>query len=281
MFEKDKTISVTGVSLDKDSLHMEEGDTYTLTATVDQDGKIRAKGPGTAIITVTTEEGKFTAAYKVTVYAYDGGSSSGGSSSRPEPRYDVEMDVTGGSVKLSNNSPKAGDRVTVTLRPDAGMELERIEVVTEDGDTVKLTKVDEDEHTFRQPSDDVTIRVVFTAVETEPEVEFGDVKDTDWFAQAVEYVDGYADGTFGPTDPVTREQLAAILYRYAGKPVVGGESKTFADSDQISSWAVEAMDWAVKSGVLSGKGGDLLDPTGTATRAEVAQILMNFCEGME
>ena len=213
--------------------------------------------------------------------------------------------------------------------------------------TVKLTKVDEDEYTFRQPADDVTVRVVFTAVETEPEIEFSDVKDTDWFAAAVEYVvekglmqgvgadlfqpqgltdramvvtilyrlegepavtggqsfpdvapdtwyaeavrwassegivDGYADGTFGPTDPVTREQLAAILYRYAGKPVVEGESKTFADSDKISNWAVEAMDWAVKSGVLSGKGGDLLDPTGTATRAEVAQILMNFCENVK
>ena len=372
VFERDETVDVpvAGVTLDRDSLSLEEGDTYTLTATVlpenatnkavtwsssdtdvatvDENGKIRAKDPGTAIITVTTDDGDYTATCKVTVYEYDdGGSSSGGSSSRPEPRYDVELDVTGGSVKLSNTRPKAGDRVTVTLRPDAGMELERIEVVTEDGDTVKLTKVDEDEYTFRQPADDVTVRVVFMAVETEPEAGFSDVKDADWFAAAVDYVvekglmqgvgadlfqpqgltdramvvtilyrlegepavtggqsfpdvapgtwyaeavrwassegivDGYADGTFGPTDPVTREQLAAILYRYAGKPVVEVESKTFADSDQISSWAVEAMDWAVKSGVLSGKNGDLLDPTGTATRAEVAQILMNFCENVK
>ena len=85
---------------------------------------------------------------------------------------------------------------------------------------------------------------------------------------------------FAPNDTVTREQLATILYRYAetkGYDVTAeGDLSTFADGANTSSWAAEAMEWAVGSGLLSGKDGGKLDPTGTATRAEVATILMRF-----
>ena len=94
---------------------------------------------------------------------------------------------------------------------------------------------------------------------------------------------GYDTGAFGPEDSVTREQLAAILYRYAQAkgydPTQGGMAvREFSDSASISDWAQTAMSWAVNAQVLSGKGNGVLDPQGTATRAEVAQMLMNFVE---
>ena len=91
---------------------------------------------------------------------------------------------------------------------------------------------------------------------------------------------GYSNGKFGPNDPITREQLAAILYRYAQANgfTVGtlADLSAFADGSAASDWAEEAVRWAVGAGLLSGKSGRLLDPTGQATRAEVAQILMTF-----
>ena len=98
-------------------------------------------------------------------------------------------------------------------------------------------------------------------------------------------VSGYENGCFGPNDPVTREQLAAILYRYAQNEGYktsqsGKGTEGYLDASSISSYAVKAMDWAVNAGLLSGKGNNTLAPTAGATRAEVAQIFMNFCENI-
>ena len=88
---------------------------------------------------------------------------------------------------------------------------------------------------------------------------------------------------FAPNDLLTREQMALILYRYAqykGYEIqVDGEPlERFQDQDEISSWAVEAMAWAVDAGLLSGTGSAQLSPVNTASRAEVAQVLANFCQ---
>lgn len=118
---------------------------------------------------------------------------------------------------------------------------------------------------------------------------FPDVTSSDWFASAASwastqgFMSGYSNGRFGPNDPITREQLAAILFRYSSTKgynvSASAELSTFPDNAATSDWAVSAMRWAVGTGLLSGKtgvAGTRLDPTGTATRAEVAQILMNF-----
>ena len=118
---------------------------------------------------------------------------------------------------------------------------------------------------------------------------FPDVAAGAWYADAVNWaaargiVKGYDTGAFGPEDSVTREQLAAILYRYAqakgyDTTQSGMAVREFSDSASISDWAQTAMSWAVNAQVLSGKGNGVLDPQGTATRAEVAQMLMNFGE---
>lgn len=119
---------------------------------------------------------------------------------------------------------------------------------------------------------------------------FTDVPDGQWYTAAVDWaaeegiVDGYGDGSFRPDDNVTREQLAAILFRcarYLGTPETApGDLTAFGDCDKVSPWALEAMAWANGCGLINGKNGGLLDPTGNATRAEVATILMRFCENV-
>ena len=117
---------------------------------------------------------------------------------------------------------------------------------------------------------------------------FTDVAGGDWYASGVAWasangiVTGYGDGRFGPNDPITREQMAAILYRYAG---FAGQSTTgqadlsgYTDAGQVSPYAAEAMGWAVDRGLITGVSAGTLAPGGSATRAQVATILMRFCE---
>lgn len=120
---------------------------------------------------------------------------------------------------------------------------------------------------------------------------FTDVPDYQWYANAVNWaaseniVAGMGDGIFVPNSPVTREQMAAILYRYAQykgyDTTKTADISDFTDGNKTSAWAVPAMQWAVGTGLISGQGDGILAPNGTATRAEVAQILMNFCENIE
>ena len=118
---------------------------------------------------------------------------------------------------------------------------------------------------------------------------FADVDPAQWYGKAVAWaaknsiVTGYNDVTFGPNDPVTREQLAAILYRYAiyrGMTAVTLEDNLggFADAAQISAYAVPAMNWAVGKGLLNGTDG-LLMPKAQASRAQVAAIIHRYLEG--
>lgn len=104
-----------------------------------------------------------------------------------------------------------------------------------------------------------------------------------WYIDAVAWaaesgvVKGYGKGLFGPEDPVTREQLALMLWRYAGSPQTGGTLDHFADADMADAWAVDALSWAAEQGILRGKGREkLLDPTGKASRAEAAAMLTRW-----
>jgi uncharacterized repeat protein (TIGR02543 family) len=84
-----------------------------------------------------------------------------------------------------------------------------------------------------------------------------------------------SDGS-NPTDTITREQLATMLWRYVGSPDSSLETLDFTDADEVSAYAETAMRWAVETGILTGKGNGILDPQGSATRAQVAQMLMKF-----
>ena len=128
--------------------------------------------------------------------------------------------------------------------------------------------------------------------DSESSAAYSDTQASAWYAKAVAWagangiVSGYADGSFGPDDAVTREQFAAILYRYAQSL---GEGFTgswyflldYSDAQQISAWADEAMHWCVMKGILSGTGADTLSPGMSTTRGQMAVMLMQFCQRNE
>lgn len=119
---------------------------------------------------------------------------------------------------------------------------------------------------------------------------FPDVAQGDWYASGVAWasangvVSGYPDGTFGPNDPITREQMTAILYQFArtqGKlDSSRADLSAFADADTISSWAQESMSWAVAKGLIGGVSADMLAPGGFTTRAQAAVILTAFSKAL-
>lgn len=116
---------------------------------------------------------------------------------------------------------------------------------------------------------------------------FHDVPSGDWYAQAADWagqkklMEGYGDGQFGPEDPVTREQLSALLYRYAeykGWAAKGSDNLSgYSDGTSVSPWAQEAMEWAVGSGLITGSDNQL-SPGQGATRAQLAQVLMQLLQ---
>ena len=115
---------------------------------------------------------------------------------------------------------------------------------------------------------------------------FSDVTGGSWYGQGVAWaaeagiVSGYGDGRFGPDDSITREQLAAMLFRYAQllNMSTGGRDSLigFSDASSVSPWAQDAVAWAVDSGIISGLPDGTLAPAGTATRAEAAAMLQRF-----
>lgn len=119
---------------------------------------------------------------------------------------------------------------------------------------------------------------------------FTDVDSDEWYTDAViwasanDIVDGYGNGVFGTNDNVTREQMAAILYRYAsykGYDVAKvNELSAYTDAESIASYALAAMRWSNAEGLITGRTATTLAPDGTATRAEVATILMRFAENV-
>ena len=138
------------------------------------------------------------------------------------------------------------------------------------------------------------IVTILYRLEGEPVVDdaadFDDVEDGAWYAGAVRWaasesiIGGYGNGLFGTGDPVTREQLAAILYRYTvykGYDVSIGEDTnilSYADFADLSEYAIPAMQWACGAGIVTGTSESTLSPQGSATRAQVAAMMMRFCK---
>ena len=147
-----------------------------------------------------------------------------------------------------------------------------------------------------EPNADTTraqIAAVFCRLDGSPAVEgrnnYTDVEygsGAAWYYDAVTWaqqsgvMSGYGNNLFGPNDPVTRQQLAATFCNYANYKgydlSAAGDLSGFTDAGEISPWAQDAMKWAVGIGLMNGKGGGILDPQGTATRAEVAAMLHSF-----
>ena len=121
-------------------------------------------------------------------------------------------------------------------------------------------------------------------------MDFDDVNPAGWYGEAIRWaasegiVGGYGNGQFGPDDPITREQLSVILYRYAayaGYDVTErADLSGFSDAADASSYALDALAWANAAGIVNGTSGTTLDPQGSAVRAQAAAMLQRFCENI-
>lgn len=120
---------------------------------------------------------------------------------------------------------------------------------------------------------------------------FQDVDANAYYAAAVYWarkngiVSGYSEELFGPNDTITREQMAAILYRYAQyrgyDTTARADLRGYTDAAQVGEWAQDAMSWANGEGLVTGTSATTLTPKGSATRGQVASILMRFCENVK
>lgn len=285
-------------------------------------------------------------------------------------RYDGYITIINpknGEVSVSDDWANEDEKITLTITPDKGYVVDKIEIVDDEGDKIDAKKVDDkdDKYTFRMANCDVTVTVTFkeegkTTEDTDKEedkddestetteLNFTDVKESDWFFKGVEYVvdkgimsgvsenefapsgkltramlvqmlynmesrpacdaentfmdvpvgqwytdaviwandakivSGMGEGLFAPNMEITREQMVAMLYNYAkykGYDVTAfADLSAFADTASVSTWAQPAMQWAVAEGYISGMGDNQLAPQGTATRAEIASVIMRFME---
>lgn len=193
--------------------------------------------------------------------------------------------------------PGSNVTVTATFAPAQGSALPFTDVATGDWfyDAVAYVYenglVDGTSATTFSP-DVLTNRGMMATIlwrmEDKPQVDyamsFTDVATDIWYTEAVrwaaseEIMKGYSDTQFGPDDVITREQLATVFWRYLGSPAAESDLSAYPDGDSVGSWAVDAMTWAVDSGVINGTGDGTLKPQAAATRAELVTVLMRVLE---
>ena len=291
------TVPVTGVKLDQTELSLYTGESKTLIATVQpsdatnknvtwssdkpevatvENGKVTAKAAGTATITVTTEDGKKTAACTVTVTR---------SYIPPaNPNYRITVAATqGGTVTADPTAAKAGTTVTLTPVPHRGYQVGTVAVTDRFGQPVVVTEQADGTYTFTMPSGQVRVEVTFVEATPEP-LPFTDVNEDDWFHDAVQYayenglMDGVGDGQFAPNATTNRAMVVTILYRLAGEPAVSGDAAFTDVADGL--WYTDAVLWAAEKGIVNGISETEFAPSGDLTREQLATILYRYAESM-
>ena len=267
-----QVLTVTVANGEKDSVYWTSDDASVLT--VAQTGKVTAEKAGTATVTaaVTLKDGTvLTATIDITVKAgVAGGTGTGGTGGGS----------TGGTGSTGNGNGTTGGNTGATTTPTTfadvpatGWFAAAVETVAEKGLMKGVG------NGVFAPEASMTRAMLMTVLARL------DGQETDggaaWYSKGMDWAmaQGISDGTM-PEASITREQMAAMLYRYAGSPAVDAAMGMagFADVDAVSDWANDAVRWAVQQGLLTGKDGARLDPQGTATRAEVAAILARFIE---
>lgn len=209
-------------------------------------------------------------------WSRDGGSSSSDRDDS-DPRYAVGIpDKTeNGSVSVSPKNASQGDRVTVTVKPDAGYELDSLKVLDKNGKELELTDKGDGRFTFIMPAGKVEVKAAFTEeVKISP---FRDVPTDAYYYEAVKWAQkkgitgGIGDGLFGPNQPCTRAQIVTFLWRAAGAPVVNyAMDLTDVPSD---AYYAEAVRWALSQGITTGTADGKFSPNAPCTRAQAVTFL--------
>ena len=229
--------------------------------------------PSAAETAFTMPEGSVTVTAN---WSRDGGSSSSGRDDS-DPRYAVEIpDKTeNGSVSVSPKNASQGDRVTVTVKPDAGYELDSLKVLDKNGKELELTDKGDGRFTFIMPAGRVEVKAAFT--EEAKISPFRDVPTDAYYYEAVKWAQkkgitgGIGDGLFGPNQPCTRAQIVTFLWRAAGAPVVNyAMDLTDVPGD---AYYAEAVRWALSQGITTGTADGRFSPNAPCTRAQSVTFL--------
>ena len=205
---------------------------------------------------------------------------SGGSSGSSGYAITVPSNIKNGDVTVSPSRATAGTVVTITVKPDAGYELDSLTVTDKNGKTVALKDIGNNKYTFTMPSGAVKIAAEFVEEAPVSTLPFTDVAATAWYYDAVEYVydndlmNGTASDTFAPNATLTRGMLATVLWRMEGSPVVN-YALPFEDvsGDQ---WYTEAIRWAASVGVVNGTSATTYAPNANITREQLATMLYRY-----
>ena len=183
-----------------------------------------------------------------------------------------------GVVTASADEPYTGTRITVTVKPDSGYELDELTVTDAKGKDVKVTKRSEATYTFQMPDSKVTVEAAFAKEGTVVDQPlFSDVSKNDYFHDAVEWAvdkgitSGTSATTFSPNATVTRGQTVTFLWRANASPVVNF-AMNFTDVNE-SAYYAEAVAWVVKENIAAGTSASTFSPDAPCTRAQIVAFL--------
>lgn len=202
--------------------------------------------------------------------------SSGGSSSSDRSYAVTAPSTKNGDVTVSPKNASKGDRVTITVTPDKGYELDSLTVKDASGNKLKLTDKGNGKYTFTMPGSKVTVSAEF--VEEQAASIFADVPTDAYYAKAVEWAvkkgitNGKANGLFGSNDPCTRGQIVTFLWRAAGSPAPKGTAKVPADV-LPGSYCYDAVAWALENGITNGLADGTFGVNNTCTRGQSVTFL--------
>ena len=182
-----------------------------------------------------------------------------------------------GVVTASADEPYTGTRITVTVKPDSGYELDELTVTDAKGKDVKVTKRSEATYTFQMPDSKVTVEAAFAKEGTVVDQPlFSDVSKNDYFHDAVEWAvdkgitSGTSATTFSPNATVTRGQTVTFLWRAAGSPAASGSSFSDVSAD---AYYAKAVAWVVKENIAAGTSASTFSPDAPCTRAQIVAFL--------
>lgn len=250
----------------------------------------KAEKGDTVTITVTPDEGY--ALDELAVYDEDGNEvdlkdKGDGKFTFEMPKGDVEIEVS--FAQIEDEAPKANFADV----PSDAWYAEAVQYVYENG---LMTGTSDNAFSPDLTSSRAMIVTILWRMAGSPAVnyamDFADVPADQWYSEAIRWatsegiVGGYGNGSFGTGDPITREQFAVMLYRFAqnqGYDVTVGEDTnilSYTDFADLNEYTISAMQWACGAGIITGTSETTLTPDGSATRAQVATILMRFCENI-
>ena len=272
--------AISAVSVDGTSYAASGKGSVTIVKTygvIDLTAQPFSKGEGASYNLVVKATGYQDLTFTVTTAKKSNSGSGSSSSGSSGSSYAVSAPSTkNGDVTVSPKNASKGDRVTITVTPDKGYELDKLTAKDASGNKLKLTDKGNGKYTFTMPGSKVTVSAEF--VEEQAASIFADVPTDAYYAKAVEWAvkkgitNGKANGLFGSNDPCTRGQIVTFLWRAAGSPAPKGTAKVPGDV-LPGSYCYDAVAWALENGITNGLANGTFGVNNTCTRGQSVTFL--------